>query len=65
VLDLLQHACRELKTTVVMVTHDPHAASYADRVVFLKDGRLVRELPASDGNHDPQLILQVIGELEL
>jgi len=65
VLDLLQHACRELKTTVVMVTHDPHAASYADRVVFLKDGRLVRELPATGSSHDPQLILQVIGELEL
>ena len=65
VLDLLLHACRELKTTVVMVTHDPHAASYADRVVFLKDGRLVRELPATGSSHDPQLILQVIGELEL
>ena len=64
VLDLLRRACKELQTTVVMVTHDPHAASYADRVVFLKDGQLVRELPASDAGHDPQVILQVIGELQ-
>ena len=34
----------ELGQTVVMVTHDPLAASYADRVVFLADGRIVDEL---------------------
>jgi putative ABC transport system ATP-binding protein len=33
--------------TIVMVTHDPRAASYADRVVFLADGRIVHELPRS------------------
>lgn len=65
VLNLLQRACRELKTTVVMVTHDPYAASYADRVVFLKDGRQVRELPTPGSSLNPQLILKVIGELEL
>ncbi len=64
VLELLRQACKELETTVVMVTHDPHAASYADRVVFLKDGRVVRELPPGDTRYDPQTILQVIGELE-
>ena len=48
-----------------MVTHDPHAASYADRVVFLKDGQVVRELPPAESGHDPQVILRVIGELEL
>ena len=37
---------RELGQTVVMVTHDPVAASYADRVVFLADGRIVDELQA-------------------
>jgi putative ABC transport system ATP-binding protein len=30
--------------TIVMVTHDPIAASYADRIVFLADGRIVDEL---------------------
>ncbi|MEU2366767.1 ABC transporter ATP-binding protein, partial [Streptomyces noursei] len=31
--------------TVVMVTHDPVAASYADRVIFLADGRIVDDMP--------------------
>jgi putative ABC transport system ATP-binding protein len=35
---------RELGQTVVMVTHDPAAASYADRVLFLADGRIVDEM---------------------
>ena len=34
----------ELGQTIVMVTHDPAAASYADRVVFLADGRIVDEM---------------------
>ena len=41
VLGFLQHSVRELGQTVVMVTHDPSAAAYADTVVFLADGRLV------------------------
>jgi putative ABC transport system ATP-binding protein len=36
---------REFGQTVVMVTHDPVAASYADHVVFLADGRIVGDLP--------------------
>src|SRR6266498_3463977 len=43
-LDLLRRSVRELGQTVVMVTHDPIAASYAERVVFLADGHLVGEL---------------------
>jgi putative ABC transport system ATP-binding protein len=44
VLDVLRRSVRELGQTVVMVTHDPVAASYADRVVMLADGRIVDEL---------------------
>jgi putative ABC transport system ATP-binding protein len=44
VLNFLQRSVRELRQTVVMVTHDPNAASYADRVVLLADGRLVGEI---------------------
>ena len=40
VLGLLRQSVREFGQTVVMVTHDPVAASYADRVVFLADGRI-------------------------
>ena len=44
VLGLLRRSVREMGQTIVMVTHDPAAASYADRVVFLSDGRVVDEL---------------------
>ena len=44
VLALLRESVREAGQTVVMVTHDPVAAAYAERVVFLADGALVGEL---------------------
>jgi putative ABC transport system ATP-binding protein len=44
VLDLLRRCVREFGQTIVMVTHDPVAASYADRVVFLADGQIAGEL---------------------
>ena len=47
ILSFMQQAVRDLGQTIVMVTHDPVAAAYADRVVFLVDGRIVDEL------HDP------------
>jgi putative ABC transport system ATP-binding protein len=49
-LAFLRDATRTLGQTIVMVTHDPVAASYADRVVFLADGRIVDELaePTAD-----------------
>ena len=46
VLGFLRGSVRDLGQTVVMVTHDPNAASYADRVVFLGDGRIVDEMTA-------------------
>ncbi|WP_225099097.1 ABC transporter ATP-binding protein [Streptomyces sp. CoH27] len=50
VLGFLRNSVRELGQTVVMVTHDPVAAAYADRVVFLADGRIVDEIygPTAD-----------------
>ena len=45
-LEVLQRAVREFGQTIVMVTHDPVAAGYADRVVFLVDGRIVEEMEA-------------------
>ena len=44
ILSFMRAAVRELGQTIVMVTHDPVAASYADRVVFLADGRIVDDL---------------------
>ncbi len=44
VLGFLRRSVDEFGQTVVMVTHDAHAASYADRVVFLSDGRIIDEV---------------------
>ncbi len=50
ILAFMRQAVRELGQTIVMVTHDPVAASYADRAIFLADGRVVGEVqhPTSD-----------------
>jgi putative ABC transport system ATP-binding protein len=49
-LGFLRKAVEELDQTVVMVTHDPTAAGYADRVLFLADGQVVDEMekPSAD-----------------
>jgi len=44
ILGFMRHAVDSLQQTIVMVTHDPVAASYADAVVFLADGRIVDHL---------------------
>jgi putative ABC transport system ATP-binding protein len=43
VLDLLRKSVDDFNQTVVMVTHDPRVASYADRVVVLADGQVVHD----------------------
>jgi putative ABC transport system ATP-binding protein len=43
-LSFMRSAVREFGQTIVMVTHDPVAASYADRVIFLVDGKIISEL---------------------
>ncbi len=48
VLELLRRSVREHGQTIVMVTHDPVAAAYTDRVIFLADGRVVDELRDPD-----------------
>jgi putative ABC transport system ATP-binding protein len=45
-LTFLRDAVKDHGQTIVMVTHDPNAASFADRVVFLADGRVVDEMEA-------------------
>ncbi len=53
VLRFLRHAVDVEGQAVVMVTHDPHAAAVADRVLFLTDGRIVADLtgPTADAVH--------------
>lgn len=43
VVQMLRHAVDEWKQTIILVTHDPRIAAYADRIVFLKDGKIVDE----------------------
>jgi len=46
VMDLLIHAARELGSTVILVTHEPRVAAYADREVIVRDGAVVTPAPA-------------------
>ena len=58
-LGFLRRSVDELGQSVVMVTHDPRAAAYAHRVLFLADGRLVAELT----NPTQASVLEVLGSL--
>jgi putative ABC transport system ATP-binding protein len=62
-LGFLRDAARTVEQTVVMVTHDPVAASYADGLVFLADGRIVDHLeaPTADGVLDRMRVLEAEG----
>lgn len=62
VLELLRQAADEDEKTIVMVTHDPLAAVFADRVVFLTDGRIVDELRSDHLTVD--LIVQAQANLQ-
>jgi putative ABC transport system ATP-binding protein len=44
ILSFMRSAVKELGQTIVMVTHDPAAAAYSDRIVFLADGKVVDEM---------------------
>jgi putative ABC transport system ATP-binding protein len=59
VLGLLRRSVREFGQTVVMVTHDPVAASYADRVIFLADGVIAGGL----GRPTPESVLDAMKSL--
>jgi putative ABC transport system ATP-binding protein len=66
ILSLLRRACDEQGQTIVMVTHDPYAASFADRVIVLRDGQIVRTWqPVDDGGDRVQAIVDLVAELEL
>jgi putative ABC transport system ATP-binding protein len=59
-LALLQGACGDMGQTIVMVTHDPRAASHAQRIVFLADGRVTGEL----ADPTPDAVLERLRRLE-
>jgi putative ABC transport system ATP-binding protein len=68
IMALLRRSCEEFNQTVVVVSHDPRAAAFADRVVFLKDGNIVRETEFSNSeaiNTKLDRLLQEMRELGL
>ncbi|MBA8817038.1 putative ABC transport system ATP-binding protein [Microbacterium halimionae] len=59
VLTLLRTASSDYGQSIAMVTHDPIAASYADRIVFLADGRIVDERERSDASDISRYMLEM------
>ncbi len=64
IMELLRRSCDELKQTIIVVTHDPRAASYADRVVFLQDGKIVTDLKFESELSLLQRLRQIMDEME-
>jgi putative ABC transport system ATP-binding protein len=50
ILELLRSSVEALGQTTVMVTHDPYAAAIADRILFLADGLIVRDMPRAEAS---------------
>jgi putative ABC transport system ATP-binding protein len=63
VLLILRRACDDANQTIVIVTHNPAAAAFADRVVFLQDGALVHEILG--GPFDVQAITAAIASMNV
>jgi putative ABC transport system ATP-binding protein len=59
VLQLLRRAVDDFGQTVVMVTHDPEAASYADRLIVLRDGLVVHDARAGSADEVIELMKEV------
>jgi putative ABC transport system ATP-binding protein len=65
IMDLLRRSCTELQQSIIVVTHDPKAAAYADRVVFLRDGRVIQEIIQDQTAPFSQRLRLVIEAMEL
>ncbi len=59
VLQLLRRSVDELGQSVVMVTHDPEAASHADRLIVLRDGLIVHDAEAGTADEVIELMKEV------
>lgn len=67
IMTLLRRSCNEFEQTVIVVSHDPKATAYADRVIFLRDGLIVHEfIPPKDMDLSDRLrgIMSTMEDLE-
>lgn len=67
IMETLRRSCNELNQTIIVVTHDPRAAIYADRVVILRDGLVNREIifeESSTSQDRLSLIIRTMEEME-
>jgi len=64
IMQLLRRSCDEFGQTIVVVTHDPQASVFADRVVFLRDGSIVRDLLLSGQEPFANRLKMVMEEME-
>ena len=64
IMELLHHSCEALGQTIVIVTHDPRAASYANRVVSLRDGSVSKEITFRAEDSLAIKLRQIIEEIE-
>ena len=59
VMQLLRHSVDEFGQTVIMVTHDPVAAAHADRLITLRDGRIVHDAAPGSADEVIELMKQI------
>jgi putative ABC transport system ATP-binding protein len=64
IMQLLRRSCDELRQTVIVVTHDPRAAAYANRIIFLRDGDIVEELGASPDQPFSERLRHIMNTME-
>jgi putative ABC transport system ATP-binding protein len=64
IMELLRRSCDELGQTIIVVSHDPRAASYADRVVLLRDGLVENKLQFDRETETPQKLRTILEALE-
>lgn len=64
IMELLRRSCDELQQTIIMVTHDPRAATYADLVVFLRDGQIRQDIIFDTHRDMGQRLREVIHLME-
>jgi len=64
IMELLRRSCDELGQTIIVVSHDPRAASYADRVVLLRDGLVENKLQFDRETEIPQKLRTILEALE-